>query len=340
MEQVDLNSLMRQNPITTGMGLGMLDRNKQAAEANLARTLFQTDAEKQKLPGQLEQTRIGNETSLAQLPGIRADSSLKEDKSNLSRATYDQQLDEMVKGYKFKDRERELKEIKDLGENYGKAGAILGQLPGPARRAYLKEKFSTIDHPAFDQMNPDQLVDALNKMGEMSAKASRQFMLQAQKDEEAMAREREKSARSERAAQIRASVAQATKRAVDSKDPKKMEELETLLRAKALEAMTSDPETAQELNRQAEYIRQNRVATAAASRPPQAPQIDKAALGVPTVPQAVPQPAPLPVPGQAAPIQNNPAAADPNMAKLPQGTKALGNGIYQLPDGTKIKANK
>lgn len=31
--------------------------------------------------------------------------------------------------------------------------------------------------------------------------------------------------------------------------------------------------------------------------------------------------------------------ADPNLAKLPKGSKALGNGIYQLPDGTKVRAN-
>lgn len=32
-------------------------------------------------------------------------------------------------------------------------------------------------------------------------------------------------------------------------------------------------------------------------------------------------------------------APDANLAKLPKGSKALGNGVYQLPDGTKVKAN-
>lgn len=30
---------------------------------------------------------------------------------------------------------------------------------------------------------------------------------------------------------------------------------------------------------------------------------------------------------------------DPNLAKLPKGSKALGNGVYQLPDGRKVRAN-
>lgn len=36
---------------------------------------------------------------------------------------------------------------------------------------------------------------------------------------------------------------------------------------------------------------------------------------------------------------NKPAVPDANLAKLPKGSKALGNGVYQLPDGTKVKAN-
>ena len=36
---------------------------------------------------------------------------------------------------------------------------------------------------------------------------------------------------------------------------------------------------------------------------------------------------------------NKPAVPDANLAKLPKGSKALGNGVYQLPDGTKVKAD-
>lgn len=39
--------------------------------------------------------------------------------------------------------------------------------------------------------------------------------------------------------------------------------------------------------------------------------------------------------GGATETQTN----DPNLARLPKGSTALGNGVYQLPDGTKVKAN-
>jgi len=85
----------------------------------------------------------------------------------------------------------------------------------------------------------------------------------------------------------------------------------------------------------------NEIAFAEIERRAQATNANKPnlpALGIETNPMPPAPGLPGAQPSQA-PIQNNPALADPNLSKLPQGTKALGNGIYQLPDGRKVKAN-
>lgn len=208
---VDLNSLFQAAPVAQEMGLASLFQDRQAKEAELARTLFQTDADKQKLPGQLETQRLNNSTLSAALPGVAANSSLAEDKAGLSRKTMQQQHDELISGYKFKDRERELKELGMMGERFAQAGAYIKQLPDAVKLAGAKQALGPMWRPEFDNMDIKDLERVLNDGGAAMQQAGNKYRMMMDntnaKGDVAKEVQSMKNASAAEVARIRASVA-------------------------------------------------------------------------------------------------------------------------------------
>lgn len=322
------------NPMTYLKGMDQLDQANAYNQNDLKGKQQETGLAELMNPIKVRQAGLNADTTEAQLPGVRANSSLQSDKANLSTMTFGNQLDEMVKGHEFKDRERELKEIQGAGQAYGQAGAYLGSIPVPARTAAAKQMLGGYWRPEFEQMDPNDLADTLSTAGKWMTEAQQKFMMQQAgleaKGNNALALQDKKSQAAESLAKFKVEAKRISDATKAQPLPRREQVLGQLLQQIAQE---TDPERKEVLqntyNELAAQVYQEKLNIASASATGK-PDIG-AMTGLPTKPApATPQ----------LGAGNNPATADPNLAKLPQGTKALGNGIYQLPDGTKIKANK
>lgn len=340
--QFNLESLFQADPAAQELGLGMMGRAKAEQEAKLADMLQKSRQTEAMNPLLLEQQRLANkqtEAGLAekgaQLPGIQADSSMKQDKAQLSRGTLEAQLSDMLRGYKFKDKERELGELEMAGRAYMQAEPQLATLPPPARHAVARRLLGQYYQPEFDQVSPEELGRTLNFIGSEMQSAQQKFFQAAtladKKAESAASIQDKKLAAQREIATYKAALSERLAAIKKSNDPKSFQHAATQLMNAA--RTEEDPDRKAALIEQAQEFINLQFAMAQAAGQAQLPTKPDigAVADIPTMPPAQP-----PRIGGG----NNPAVADPNMAKLPPGTKALGNGIYQLPDGTKIKANK
>lgn len=267
-------------------------------------------------PQRVREAELTNQTRAAQLPGIEAQSAMQGDKARMSKDTYAADLENTLKGYKFKDRERELKEMEMGGQAYMQAEPLLATIPPPARHAAAKRLLGAFYQPEFDKVPPEELGRILNFVGsEMMGAQQKLFQaqnIQDSKTQAALAIQDKKSDTAKSLAEFRSRLTQQGAAAKASGDPKTYQA--ATVRLLELARNETDPE------RKAEYLGQaqqfsdlNTAALAARAQAGQAGKVDVGAVtGMPTQPPApTPQ---LTVPGASPPIQNNPLAASPKPA--------------------------
>jgi len=300
-------------------------------------------------PLEVEFQRGRNQEQAARLPGIQADVRGKQLEVDQIERTREQHIDELLSGYKGKMSANELAQITRAGEAYNQVSGYLKNLPPAVAPAAAKQMLGSYWRPEFDGMDPQTLVKTLGDAGMMMTSAQTKYQQAMQKqDDQQAAREKEillKANKAQELAKFKESIKKVVKATVKAG---KVAENYRAMSAQIMRQaqLEQDPDKRAILMEQAQeftdfyFAELDRKAQAAAATKP-----DPGALGfekppvvpIPTVKAAGSTPAPAPAP--AAPV-NNPAMKDPNLAKLPPGTKALGNGIYQLPSGRKVQANK
>ena len=110
--QMNPQSLGALNSVPVDMTLQALDwqqRAQQADQMSLAELAAQQQRAAQKHALDQEQGRIANETSLAQLPGIRAQSDSRVRTNKLEEATFDQTMQQKLREFAIKATDDELK---------------------------------------------------------------------------------------------------------------------------------------------------------------------------------------------------------------------------------------
>ena len=156
------------SPMLWDIARNQVDQQSQGNALNMAQAQQQMDFEKQKLPFELSQLGLQNDTASAQLPGVRANSNMLEDKAGISRGTLDLQkrakLSELAKGLS----ENDLTEA----ENAVKTALVH---PSAAVRAKANEMWDQLSHVKEIKLRND----ALAQMGE--AKNQTQLDLEKQK---------------------------------------------------------------------------------------------------------------------------------------------------------------
>jgi hypothetical protein len=304
-------------------------------------------------PQKVLKAQLDNATTAVDLPGHEALSDLHQTNAKMARDSYQTNLDELIKGHQFKDKERELQQLEMGGRSFMQAEPLLASIPPPARHAAAKRLLGDLYQPEFDNVPPEQLGQVLNFVGsEMQQSQQRLFAQQMGLDTRgdtartvaatraamALGVQDKRNAGAKDIAEFKANLAEQIAKIKAQGDPKTyMAAATKLLEAARAE---SDPDKKHELVQQAQqFVELNQSAMEARPQANNAGKVDiGATTGLPTQPGATtPQ---VGVPGAMPEARNNPIMNDPNMAKLPQGTKALGNGIYQLPDGRKIKAKQ
>lgn len=263
-------------------------------------------------PQKVREAELVNQTRQAQLPGIEAQSAMQGDKARMSKDTYAADLENTLKGYKFKDRERELKEMEMGGQAYMQAEPLLATIPPPARHAAAKRLLGAFYQPEFDKVPPEELGRILNFVGsEMMGAQQKLFQaqnIQDSKTQAALAIQDKKSDTARSLAAYKASLLEKTAAIKKEAKPENYEKTAAALLRQAQQE--TDPERKAILYEEAQVFvnlrdadQKTRAAAAAAGK------IDIGAeTGMATVPA---KPAPNIIPNTSPPIQNNPLAASP-----------------------------
>ncbi len=340
---MDLGSLFQSSPAAQAVGMQQIGLEQDQSRQRLAEIAQKMQHAEQRLPLELSQMQIANETSQAQLPGIKARSSMLGDDANFSAKTLNSKIEQALSEGRNKLSKDELQQLQMTGEKFAQAESMLEYMPGLATHEQARKLLGSSYMDAFDKVPPHVLGKFLGHVGRQMVASQGKFMQQeelarAKAEEQAKLQKQKDDAKLEQEtfkARLRENLERVKKDLDVAKDPKKYEEAATQLMMAA--QRETDPERKAALMEEATKFFQAQIQVvrerAEASK---AGKIDPgAATGMPTIPQ---QPLPQ-IPG-SNPQGNNPILNDPNLAKLPQGTKALGNGIYQLPDGRKVKATQ
>lgn len=207
------------------MGMDM-QKGQQDLESGALRNLF----ESQNNPIRLRQAGLNADLDEARLPGVRADASLAQDKANLSRSTYDQQLQELIGSYKGKANQRELDEITRAGQIYSQGGAKLDSMVGLLKsHDQAKQLLGPYWDETLRQVPIEHLGATIKGMGEAMNSAAMKYQqaMMAQNDKQAF-QEAENQKKLEAQAKLE-SLRNAVKEAVAkakakaSNDPKTLE---------------------------------------------------------------------------------------------------------------------
>lgn len=341
---VNLQTLFQSDPAAQELGLGMIQDQRAQDQMTLEKLMMEMQQKKAGFAEEQRRAKLSNDTIEAQLPGQRATSDLTQDKARFSRETLGASIADQLKTYEGKLQKQDLDELINAGQAYAQAGrGLMSWGPGGVSKEQAKKLLGKFYRDEFDNIPPQYLPQVLSDLGdsmiEAQGKYQQQFGLKgldiagksAIEDKKIQARkdiEEFKGALRSKLESMKASA---------KKDPKTARAIANQLFLAAQQEQDTDRKAV--LMEQANQF--NEIAFAEIDRRAQATAATKPDLGAMNIPT---NPAPvtpgLPGAQPQAPIQNNPATADPNLAKLPQGTKALGNGIYQLPDGRKIKAKQ
>jgi len=257
----------------------------------------------------LERQRLDNEGALARLPGIQADSEIKQRESKKQAIMFDDEIAELRKQYSDNDIKRYIQGINQLGGVFRNAAEFAFQNPlGAATRAremLTQAGGAEFWNPDWDKLPPEQLAQRLSEIGKAMqeneagySKALDLASIQAQSAElrkqmEVDARqavELEKTQRAAQAAQLRHQQAlelverRAQLNQKPERQPRDYQELAVrhLMLSQQAE-LEGDIQTAQRHKQQAEelYLLAEGLRSAAA-RTAAGGQVDTEQLGVPT----------------------------------------------------------
>lgn len=166
------------NPMLYSRQMDNVGLSNQFNQGELQKQTLQNQFDAANNPLRVQQTGLQNQLTGAQIPGVAAQSNLSQDKAALSRATIGQQLEQAMAEHQGKLSDIQLKQISNAGQTYAQTGAMLSQLPGPARHAAARAVLGPLYHPEFDQMDPDALHEAVSTMGDFMNQASSKYILQ------------------------------------------------------------------------------------------------------------------------------------------------------------------
>lgn len=310
--------------------MGMQDTSRRLA--------FDTQAD----PMRLQQLDLGNQTSLAQLPGIKAQSRMRQLDADRQERTHELEISKLLKQYKADEVKQYVSGISTLGVNLRNAAGLVASNPVGGRwiaKQMLEQSGQgEFWNPDWDNLPPGQLAMAMSELGteiqsngdkytqaldSITTKGSIQERLQQQRLEAQLLMQRERSAAAERLKKM-ASEAGA------KKDPTTLNGLAARFGQLAFEAQAEgDPKAAEYAAAQQTILEQMRLIASAGADARAATGIN--VPGVSGLPANAP-PAPMP------PVVQPQAAPTKPAAQKPQHTLSQLKQMYPGKSDAEIKA--
>ena len=239
----EMNQLAQLWKLPTGaflQGMGAMENVRANDDEALKQQQLKTMFTQQNDPQRLREQDLQNQTLEAQLPGVRAQSSMYEDKAKYSKATNDIALDDFLKSSKDKVGAQHLKRLNDATQSYGLAGGAMNSIPPAARHAYARQMMGEFYNPElFDRVPPEALPKMLQTMASESTTFSQKVQAKLQEQAQMGALRMELQARKDAAAAERARITAAARSALQkaaaTKQPNTLEAFAVQMRAKAME---------------------------------------------------------------------------------------------------------
>lgn len=329
MEPSQLGDIYGMNPGAFWQAQDQIGLAQQMKQQQLAQQKQEYDFAAQKQPFSLEKMRLENQQTQAQIPGLEATSSMQQDKAKLSKADLPFQLDNKQKEWALKMSEQEVAQIETQAQkmlySLDPAQQAQGRKLLEASKAVITERMKQAEKHKND-MSLQQLKESGDtQRANIAAGASRYSADQATK---------------RKGAGGAGGIASLQEQLVNGKLT--LDKAAVLLQNAAMMAEADgDTETAAKYSMMAnQYLQQFMLSKQMGAVPGLSNKIDvPGTSGLPRAQTPAATPMTLPGASKSPPIENNPATADPNLKMLPEGSKALGGGVYQLPDGRKVKKN-
>jgi hypothetical protein len=171
-----MEDLFQTSPVNQAVGLRDLMLKRQQQQQEMAAAQQKMDLEKQLFPEELRKVQLNNDTTSAQLPGIKARSAMFEDDATFSRKTLVPKIDAEIKALHGKINKQDLEELINTGNAYLQAGTLLKDIPGVASHATAKKILGKYYLPEFDQVTPAALGSVFEMIGGKMVQAQPGFM--------------------------------------------------------------------------------------------------------------------------------------------------------------------
>jgi hypothetical protein len=174
-----LGDIYSMNPGAFQQAQGLIDLGTQGAQQGLQKGAQDIAYNEQANPLRLQQMQLGNDTTEAQLPGVRANSGMQVRKNSLESQLEPEMLASMRGKYGAEALNNYGKVFDELGDIYAQGAGAIAANP-IAGRAALKQKLQEAGHPEmynpeWDNMSGADLYNAINETGTNMQKNGMKF---------------------------------------------------------------------------------------------------------------------------------------------------------------------
>ena len=282
-------------------------------QADLESLMQQTDQRRQTLPLDLAQRQANIDIDKARLPGVQADSSIRQRDNKKQELTFDDDMRAYLGKMKSEEMKRYAEQLTQAANAYTMGGQYLEDAPGMANHEMAKQILGPLYRPEFDKIPATALGQAIRYMGQNMSQLAPKFQQEMEllnaKNQFALNKQLQAQEAAQRLAEYKGNVQKAVASMQGNKDPKTFEALGVQLRQEQYKAIAAgDNERAaflqEEIDKVVGLIDSLKKAGAAARREG---TVDTGAVsGLPTVPPAAP--ATLPAPAGSPPPNQTPRA--------------------------------
>lgn len=242
-----------------------------------------------------------------------------EQENKFNDQTYQSRLDAFLSGNKGKISKQQADEITNAGQAYGQAAGILATLPVAARHAAAKRILGPLYQPEFDNIQPQDLEDALRQSSNWMAQASQKYVqaldLQRQRDLSAEERTRIKAEADQKQEEIKAAARLAVEKWKSAQGGKPSKESYQQAIRRLMEEVIPNLPPGEERDKQIAILTELRKVAyediIARTQAGQAGQPSLGGAGIPVNPPAQPSPITLPAPAASGASAPAPAASAP-----------------------------
>lgn len=220
---VTLEQMMGGDPGAFFERQGAWNTQQQKSQADLASLMQQTQQRGQMFPLEMRRAELGNLTSEAQLPGVKADSRNRELDTKKKELLFDDDMKASFGKMKAEEAKRYVDQLSQAANAYTVGGQYLANAPGGATHEMAKQVLGPLYRPEFDKITPEALGGTLfafgKSMSEVMPKFQQEMDLLAAKNQFNLNKELMKQEAAARLAEYKGNIQKAVAQIQATKNP-------------------------------------------------------------------------------------------------------------------------